>query len=271
MSDVFGVYRERRFSPGRVADDAAILDATAERLRRAGVAVGMVEGEALPELRARPRLVFAMCQGADALAWLDGLDCPVINPATAIRNCFRVNLVERLAEASLPQPRWRFASTSFPTNLGPGPWLKRGDVHAMEAGDVRRIFGEEEWSKAIGDLSRRGIQRAIAQEHCEGGVYKFYGVAGGFFRAYGLPAAHAGAASRLGASAAAALDLTVYGGDGVVGPDGSLTLIDLNDWPSFSRCRDDAAAAIAAHLEEILEGKRNDGREERGTRSGSGT
>ena len=40
-------------------------------------------------------------------------------------------------------------------------------------------------------------------------------------------------------------DLEVYGGDIIVRPDGSYCIIDFNDWPSFSRCRDEAAEAIA--------------------------
>ena len=37
----------------------------------------------------------------------------------------------------------------------------------------------------------------------------------------------------------------VYGVDCIVRADGSVCLIDFNDWPSFSRCRDEAAQAIA--------------------------
>jgi hypothetical protein len=29
---------------------------------------------------------------------------------------------------------------------------------------------------------------------------------------------------------------------------GAPVLIDVNDWPSFARCRDEAAEAIAAHV-----------------------
>ena len=54
--------------------------------------------------------------------------------------------------------------------------------------------------------------------------------------------------AQLGAQAAAALGVEVYGGDCRHQPDGSLMLIDLNDWPSYARCRDAAAEAIAAYL-----------------------
>ena len=57
-----------------------------------------------------------------------------------------------------------------------------------------------------------------------------------------------GALRRLGEDAAAAAGLDVFGGDVIVGPSGELTLIDLNDWPSFAPCRDRAADAIAEYL-----------------------
>ena len=39
--------------------------------------------------------------------------------------------------------------------------------------------------------------------------------------------------------------LDVFGGDVIIGADGIARLIDLNDWPSFSACRKEAAEAIA--------------------------
>jgi len=50
------------------------------------------------------------------------------------------------------------------------------------------------------------------------------------------------------ARAAAALGLEVYGGDAIVSEGGTLTVIDLNAWPSFALFRPVAAARIAALL-----------------------
>jgi hypothetical protein len=133
--------------------------------------------------------------------------------------------------------------------------LKRGDVHAMEAGDVRRVFSMVEWAAAVAEFQDREIGNAIVQQHAEGIVFKFYGVAGDFFRAYGLPSGFESAARELARRAAGALGLEVYGGDGVAAADGSLTLIDVNDWPSFSRCRDEAGAAIGRRLLALLESR----------------
>jgi hypothetical protein len=253
-ADVIGIYREERFSPGKVEDDRAILDLVAAELRQGGLAVRMLDGDRLPRLETRPELVFAMCQSAAALAWLDeaAARTKVVNHPDAVRSCYRTNLLERLARAGVPQPRWALAGERLPSALGPGPWLKRGDVHAMEAADVRRVFTEDDWARMTRGFERRGIGRAVVQEHVEGAVYKFYGVKGGFFQAYGLAADQEERAARLAERGALALGLEVYGGDGVCSADGSLTLIDFNDWPSFSRCRTDASRAIGQRLREIV-------------------
>jgi len=256
-----GIYRERRFSPGKENDDRAILDAAADRLRAGGVTVRMHEGEVLPSLAQAPALVFAMCQSAEALDWLDraAAGTIVVNHPDAVRACYRVNLVDRLDRGGVAQPRWAPADQELPAGLGEGPWLKRGDVHAMQAGDVRRIFSAGEWRSVLGEFQSRGIRQAIVQQHVEGIVYKFYGVGGGFFRAYGLAPEHEAAAAALARDGAAALGLEVYGGDGVCADDGTLSLIDFNDWPSFSRCRNDAGEAIGKHLLARLENRTEDG------------
>ncbi|MET0151470.1 MAG: hypothetical protein ABW298_02520 [Candidatus Binatia bacterium] len=255
MPEALGIYREERFSPGKVADDRAIVDAAAAELRRCGLTVRMAHPESLPSLDRPPAIVFAMCQSPAALAWLDEAAerTIVVNHPSAIRACYRASLVVRLDQAAVAQPGWSLAGGEPPADLATGPWLKRGDVHAMEAGDVRRVFSEEEWATASADLRRREVASAIVQRHVEGVVYKFYGVAGEFFRAFGLPPGREDAARALARGAAGALGLEVYGGDGVACADGSLSLIDFNDWPSFSRCRDEAGAAIGRRLLELLQ------------------
>ena len=45
--------------------------------------------------------------------------------------------------------------------------------------------------------------------------------------------------------AAEALDVKIYGGDAIVDADGTIRLIDFDDWPSFAPCRTEAAQHIA--------------------------
>ncbi len=267
MPDALGIYREERFSPGKVADARAIAGVAAAELRRCGVTVRMAHPDDLPSLDRPPAIVFAMCQSPAALAWLDDAAerKTVVNHPSAIRACYRTSLVVRLERAALPQPAWSLAGRGPPPDLAAGPWLKRGDVHAMEAGDVRRVFSEEEWARATAEFQRRDVASAVVQHHVEGVVYKFYGVAGEFFRAYGLPEGRQDAARALARRAAVALGLEVYGGDGVACADGSLSLIDVNDWPSFSRCRDEGGAAIARRLLRLLQKSDAHGRQEEPT------
>ncbi len=259
MPSLVGVLREPEYSPGRVEDDAAILERTRTALAARGVS--MTLGTVDLVARERPAAVLAMCQSADALAALDraAASIPVINAPDAIRACYRHETVRRLAGGRTPFPPTEIVSTVHP-RAGVGDvapcWVKRGDVHAMMRDDVVFAATAAEVDAALSDFAARGIARAALQAHVAGVVVKFYGVADGrFFRCYTdapeIPAplstlwtaAHAGAT---------ALGLEVFGGDLVVGSDGAPVLVDVNDWPSFARCRDEAADAIAGYVVDRL-------------------
>ena len=127
----------------------------------------------------------------------------------------------------------------------------------------------EDGEVALQAFARRGIGSAVGLQHVPGDLIKFYGVEGtGFFyyyyptagghfskfgleRANGAPGGYAfdvAALKRTADRAARLSGLTVYGGDCIVRPAGDFCLIDFNDWPSFSLCKDEAAAAIAQKL-----------------------
>jgi hypothetical protein len=103
----------------------------------------------------------------------------------------------------------------------------------------------------MADFAKRGIDMAALQAHRAGDEIKFYAVVrGGFFhwfysgeaRKYPFNFAHL---ETLAHRAATAVGLDIFGGDVIVSPSGGLTLIDLNDWPSFAPCRERASYAIA--------------------------
>ncbi len=252
MTTIVGIFREPEFSPGRVADDAAILERTALALATRGIEVRL--GAPRLALAGGVDAVLAMCQSPAALVVLDeaATRVPVLNGARAIRNCFRAETVRLLDAAGIPFPATSVYATDAVGVTGAPCWVKRGDVHAMEADDV--VFARDDGALAriLAAFRARGIARAALQSHVDGPVVKFYGTADGrFFRAYTeLPQAPA-ALDRLCAVAcagAAALGLDVFGGDLVVSADGQPVLIDVNDWPSFARCRDEAAEAIADYV-----------------------
>ena len=259
MTHVVGIFREPEYSPGRVEDDAAILERTCDALTDRGIDVSFGDVELLT--RSAPAAVIAMCQSAASLAALDrcAAAMPVVNSPDAIRACYRHETVRRLTGTAVPFPATRIVATTTDrgTLVVAAPcWVKRGDVHAMAAGDVVFAATPRDAETALDDFAARGIRHAALQTHVEGQVVKFYGVIDGrFFRCFTpggdvpapLPvlweAAHAGAR---------ALGLEIFGGDLVVDQAGRAVLVDLNDWPSFSRCRDEAADAIAGYVADRL-------------------
>lgn len=255
MPHLIGVFREPEFSPGRVEDDAAILERTRDALAANGWTLTLGNHELLA--REPADAVLAMCQSATALATLDRLTAttPIINTPAAIRACYRRETIRRLAGTKVPFPASRVIASdeADSTTAAAAPcWVKRGDVHAMSPADVVFAATPAAICRALRDFADRGVARVVVQAHVPGVVVKFYGVADGrFFRCYTdgaevpAPISRLWEATRAGAGA---LGLEVFGGDLVVTADGSPVLVDLNDWPSFSRCRDEAADAIAAYV-----------------------
>src|SRR5262249_6540275 len=148
-------------------------------------------------------------------------------------------------------------------------WVKRGDVHNTQEGDV--VFAETEAAVevALGRLHARGIGRAVLQPHVAGDLVKFYGIGPGggadgeppwfrwFYHRDQVVAGHpldAGQLARLARRAAGALGLEIYGGDAIATADDGLVLLDLNAWPSFALYREEAAQAIPADLALPLHG-----------------
>ena len=262
MPDLVGVFREPEFSPGRVDDDAAILERTRDALAARGLMLTLGGVELLT--RETPTAVLAMCQSPGALAALDRCapTAAVINAPDAIRGCYRHETVRRLAGTGVPFPSTRLVSTAadpaLPADTAPC-WVKRGDVHATAASDV--VFAEHpaDIRAALADFAARGITRAALQAHVAGIVVKFYGVADGrFFRCYTQAAevpAPIPVLWKAAQAGARALGLEVFGGDLVVTADGRPVVVDLNDWPSFTRCRDEAADAIASYVVDRLTAK----------------
>ncbi|MEO6027764.1 MAG: hypothetical protein ABIR79_12940 [Candidatus Binatia bacterium] len=260
MPTLVAVRREPEFSPGRVEDDAAILERTRDALAARDVTLRI--GDVAELDTDTPDAVLAMCQSATALAALDraAASIPVINTPDAIRACYRHETIRRLAGSTVPFPPTRVVATTddpmLPADAAPC-WVKRGDVHAMTAADVVFAATADDVRTALRDFADRGIKRAALQRHVAGTVIKFYGVADGrFFRCYtqgGSIPAPIPTLWEAARSGAAALGLEVFGGDLVVGDDGRPTIVDLNDWPSFARCRDEAADAIASYVIDRLE------------------
>jgi hypothetical protein len=262
----WGVYREQAHSPGRVDDDAAIMESVASALAERGFAVELVTPRDLVE---QPFAnVFAMCERKDVLDRLAAMEkagAIVVNGPAAIRNSYRHRMIELFARNHVSSPISQVVATD---SNGPRPadcaWIKRYDFHATQSDDVMYAASDTGWREALRRFAGRGIPFVIAQAHVAGDLVKFYGV-----RQSGAPLdacwfqwfyhrdkgmlGHAFETARLRDAAfhaASTLGLEIFGGDAIIRADGEPVIIDLNPWPSYALYRDRAAHAIADHLVE---------------------
>lgn len=263
MNRFLGISREPVFSPGRVADDGAILHLVADELRHNGHSVAVIAGDddRWPE-PAVDTIVFAMCQGPRALERMHRWETRgvrIVNRPEGILNCQRHRTVPALVQAGTAFPESLLLETAAVPTLPDwiaesGAWVKRGDVHATESDDVVFADGVDKVRGALQRFRERRVERAVVQRHVAGTVLKFYAVRGCFFhcvRPQGSAAPTPDTVRRidaLGQNAAQVLNVEVYGGDCVHSVNGALTLIDLNDWPSYAPCRSEAAREIAGYL-----------------------
>jgi hypothetical protein len=259
---LLGIYREKIFSPGKIEADAAIMDATVEELCRMGWEIETLHAESLGSSDPRPDQILSMAQSDRALRILSEwtrAGTRVLNTVQSVRNCYRKPLTHLLSEAGICIPPSQMlnledAKRGIPLPSSDKFWLKRGDVHAIESGDVASVTCREELDQVLAHFSHRNIRDLLLQQHVPGTVVKFYGVGRGqYFRAYSAGSGEEITSEMdrlrtIALKAAAAVGLEVYGGDAILSEANGPVLIDLNDWPSFSRCCHSAAENIAAYV-----------------------
>lgn len=263
----WGIFRELAHSPGRESDDAEILRLTGKHLEALGYQVTLKMPEELCEtIEAWPPFVFLMCERAEVLARLRAkeIDGVVhVNSPRAVLNTYRDRMIATLEEANVAFVPSRLVATNGAATAPAHPvWVKRGDVHNTQDGDVVFADSPATFTRALHGLAERGIARAVLQPHIEGDLVKFYGIGRGgarrepgwfrwFYHKEQCVAGHSLAPRqllRLVRRAAAALGLEIYGGDAIVTAKGQVVLLDINAWPSFALYREEAAARIASHL-----------------------
>lgn len=200
----------------------------------------------------------------DSLEQLEQSGIQVLNPSVGVRACQRSNVDKVMRENYLPLP---------PDKGDDGYWVKRADTAAQSKEDVCFCHDWSEVEKIKSTFMQRGITDVVTQAHVKGDVVKFYGVEGtGFFRYYysgddtetkfgdeernGKPQYYSFSSSNLQADAeklACLLQTPIYGGDAIVREDGCYVIIDFNDFPSFSKCRKEAAKAIFERMKSAVE------------------
>jgi len=255
-----GIRRKAEFSPNHVVNDFLIINKTAEALQKLGAEVAMFDESIINEETIRERLIFSMAQGPIASEALKKIEKKnhslIINSPHGVTNCYRTNMIELLPQHGIPFPHSLIVDTDVEADLehflqSPKIWVKRGDLHAVHKEDVALTYNHNECRTVLEEFHQRGIDKAVLQEHLEGDTVKFYALREeNFFYWYYLNGIHHTPFStdrlqELADASAEILHLYVYGGDAIIGVDRSITIIDINDWPSFAPVREEASLKIA--------------------------
>lgn len=276
MADIkiAAIMRAGAYSPNHIGNDAAILNAVVEQLRKRGCEVNVYSEEQLNAGEVSEQVIVNMCREQQSIARLQKYEDEgrlVINSGYGIENCTRERMTRILIGHGIPYPdslivdtdevvKQRLKESGFSS-----AWIKRGDGCAMHKEDVSYVRHPEEAQEVLQEYFLRGIRRAVINRHLIGDLIKFYGVAGSDFfywfypydeghSKYGLEAINGKSCGiefdkeRMRAicrEASEVLDVKVYGGDCIISPEGDIRIIDFNDWPSFAPCRAAAAPHIA--------------------------
>lgn len=246
-------------------DDAKIIS-EGEFVEKFSTDNQLISAESVGAVNAYYQII-SMARSPKALDCLEQLEqsgIQVLNPSAGVWACQRSNIDKVMRENYLPLP---------PDKGDDGYWVKRADASAQSKEDVCFCHDWSEVEKIKSIFMQRGITDVVTQAHVKGDVVKFYGVEGtGFFRYYysgddtetkfgdeernGKPQYYSFSSSNLQADAeklACLLQTPFYGGDAIVREDGSYVIIDFNDFPSFSKCRKNAAKAIFERMKSAVE------------------
>jgi NDP-sugar pyrophosphorylase family protein len=271
---IAGVRRGNLYSPNHIGNDAAIFNLTLDHLKKK-INCNFVEysEEEFRNAAIDADVIFNMVRGVKSIQKLQRLEDKgkkVINSGYGIENCTREKMTRLLLANQIPYPKSIIVPTNEPVSsdiksLGSHCWIKRGDSHTIHWEDVTYARTGEEAETIIREYALRGIPSAVINEHLEGDLVKFYGIKGTDFfywfysnylnqskfglevingKAKGIPFDLSILKENCN-RAAQVLNICIYGGDCVVAKDGTVRIIDFNDWPSFAPCRNEAAPYIA--------------------------
>lgn len=283
MKNILGIRRSPQFSPNHTFNDSKIFSLTVEKLEKRGCKVRqMTEEEFYAEDDIPETAIFSMIRSMENVGKLKNLENQgktVVNSGTGIENCFRANMTTLLLENGFPYPKSRIVSTesdcksAFEALGNRNIWIKRGDFHTVHKEDIAFCRHYEEGDDILREFAVRGITNAVLSEHLPGDLVKFYAVRNTpfFYWFYPFDANHlmigaqnienaehipfdAAALRDLADKAADVLDIQIYGGDAIISQNNEIHLIDVNDWPSFAPCREEASSFIAEAIAELARG-----------------
>ena len=272
---ILAVDRGTQGTENHKVNDRLLMDAVSAELRTRGFEISRVNEEEVTSLDPDgvPGRIISMAQHpshTSHLATLEAQGRVMVNSFSSILHTYRSFLTIAMAKRpQLPFARGAVLTSiapeevedraqalfhRFEQHLGSDFWLKRGDVHAAHPSDVLQPHDSNGFARALQEMYDRGVETAVVQQHIDGVVHKFYGVAsGGFFHLQDFESGETrqddgGVLESMAMMTAEYLDLSIFGGDAVRTPSGWI-MIDINAWPSFSTVRDEAVVPI---VEEIV-------------------
>lgn len=244
------ILRAEEFSPGRVEDDRAIMMAVKDR-----VGEGLVIREedltpVIPLSSPIPHItVFSMARRSESLEILKQWEMAgvrVVNPPDGVGLCRKNRWDALMRQHNMPVP---------PRKGHHGYWLKRGDMSVSADSGIAYCKDDKELEEVKRRFAERGVSDIVVHAHVRGDVVKFYGVLNDrksecrFFRCYpSLAPSLLHSLSFMAERMARIVGVPIYGGDAVITSDNDFYIIDFNDWPSFSRCREESAEAIVRNF-----------------------
>ncbi len=249
------IKRATRFSPHQVENDQRILENVGERLNTAGYRVmSMIDEEMNETSWPQANVYVSMGRCTTTLSALSQMQkeghLVMNNPEGVRRCCHRASLMQLLEENNIPVP---------PLEGHLGYWVKRGDGPTEREDDVVFVTSWKEALSMKKKMFQRGVSDVDIRAHVAGQWVKFYGVCGtDFFRYYHLEGDRslvtfdADSLWQTANRIAALIKVDVYGGDAIVREDGTFVIVDFNDWPSFSACRDEAAKAVVKRINQLV-------------------
>lgn len=281
---IAGIMRAGAYSPNHIGNDAAIFNAVADQLRRRGCEVEVMSEEQFRQHTPTQQIIMDMCREKESVIKLQKLEEEgrlVINSGFGIENSTRERMTRILLGNSIPCPDTLIVNTNekviddLKAKGITACWIKRGDYHSMHKEDVSYCRHPEEAQDVLHEFFFRGIKRAVIHRHLIGDLIKFYGVMGQpfFFWFYPFEQDHTiygkeeinekirkipfdeNQLKDICRKTAEILDLKIYGGDCIIEPDGSIKIIDFNDWPSFAPCRKEASVYIAKAIYSLANDK----------------
>ena len=279
---ILGIRRAHEHSLNNVDKDEAVLKSVMYGLSSYYKDLYIIDEESIDSIDYGSNVLINMCRRKSSLAKLrqcEGEGKLVINSVDSIEKCAREKMIVTFREKAIPQPDSLIINThdNIVELLRDHDlkkfWIKRGDGQTQEREDIICCGSHEEAQALLERYRRRNIDTVVVSEHLEGDLVKFYGVRGQPFFYWFYPEAegydkfgdgkkketvayHKFDLTRLkfiASKASEVLGLDIYGGDCIIGPSGDIRIIDFNDWPSFSPCREEAVGYIVKNIVSQIE------------------